>query len=252
VWVWDFGLETLRRLTTDPAPDQYPVWTPDGLRIVWSSFRDGRNGIFVANADGTGAVERLADSDVELSPNAMVPDGTGVIVRTFRTIGSNTDLFFVPLTGGGDVRPVVAATFNEQNASISPDGRWLAYQDNTSGRMQVTVRPYPDVDTGNWQVSTQGGRDPLWSRDGRELYYVNPDGTMMRVSVTLTPTFAHELPQPLFDASPYQPGIGRNFDIAPDGRFLMIKDEEVTREDEPELIVVLNWLEEVKARVKPR
>jgi len=252
VWVWDFGLETLRRLTTGPAPDQYPVWTPDGLRIVWGSFRDGRNGVYVGNADGTGTVERLADSDVELSPNAMVPDGTGVIVRSFRSLGSNTDLFFVPLTGGGDVRPVMAAPFSEQNASISPDGHWLAYQDNTSGRMQVTVRPFPDVDQGNWQVSTQGGRHPLWSRDGRELYYVNPEGTMMRVPVTLAPTFAHELPQPLFDVSPYQGGIGRNFDIAPDGRFLMIKGEERAAEEQPELIVVLNWLEEVKARVTPR
>ncbi len=252
VWVWDFGVETLRRLTTGPAPDQYPVWTPDGLRIVWSSFRDGRNGIYVVNADGTGTMERLADSDVELSPNAMAPDGTGVIVRSFRSLGSNTDLFFVPLTGGGDVRPVLAAPFNEQNASISPDGRWLAYQDNTSGRMQVTVRPFPDVDQGNWQVSTQGGRDPLWSPDGRELYYVNPQGMMMRVPVTLTPTFSHELPQPLFDASAYDSGIGRNFDIAPDGRFLMIKSEETTSEERPELIVVLNWLEEVKSRVKPR
>jgi len=251
VWVWDFNVETLRRLTTGPAPDQYPVWTPDGRRIVWSSFQDDRNGVYVVNADGTGAIERLADSDVELSPNAMVPDGTGVIVRTFRTLGSNTDLFFVPLTGG-DVRPIVAAPFSEANASISPDGRWLAYQDNTSGRTQVTVRPFPDVDEGNWQVSTQGGRDPIWSRDGRELYYVDPEGTMMRVPVTFTPTFAHELPQPLFDASSYESGIGRNFDIASDGRFLMVETEEAAVGEQPELVVVVNWLDEVRARVKRR
>jgi len=85
-----------------------------------------------------------------------------------------------------------------------------------------------------------------------ELYYVDPQGTMMRVPVSPTPMFSHELPQPLFDASPYESSIGRNFDIAPDGRFLMIKNEELTREDKPELIVVLNWLEEVKARVKRR
>ncbi len=252
VWIWDFGIESLRRLTTDPAPDQYPVWTPDGLRIVWGSRRNNENGVFVQNADGTGQAEQLATSDVELSPNAMLPDGSGVVVRTFTTLASDTNLAFVPLDVPGDVRMLLDTAFGEANASLSPDGRWIAYQDGTTGRAEVTVRPFPNLDDGNWQISTRGGREPVWSRDGRAVFYLGPDDLMMSVAVTTAPTFGHQPPQPLFDASAYVRNIGRNYDIAPDGRFLMIKRPEADTERALDLVFVLNWLDEVKARVRPR
>jgi dipeptidyl aminopeptidase/acylaminoacyl peptidase len=225
------------------------VWTPDGRRIAWGAFRNGRNGVSIMNADGSGQAERLADSDVELSPNAMAPDGAGIIARTFKTVAADTNLVLVPI-GGGDIRPIKASGFSEQNAALSPDGRWLAFQENTSGRLQVTVCPFPNVDDGSWQVSTTGGRDPLWSRDGRELFYVSPDATMMRVAVTTSPSFSHDPPQRLFDASAYEWNIGRNFDLAPDGRFLMVRPYQADDDRPEEVVVVLNWLEDLKARMR--
>ena len=248
VWIWDVRLETLRRLTSDPGPDQYPVWTPDGRRIAWSAFRNGRNGVSIMNADGTSQAERLADSDVELSPNAITPDGA-VIARTFKTVAADTNLVLVSI-GDGDARPIKATGFIEQNAALSPDGRWLAFQENTSGRLQVAVCPFPNVDDGSWQVSTTGGRDPIWSADGGELFYVGPDTTMMRVAVGTSPGFSHEPPERLFDASAYELAIGRNFDLAPDGRFLMVKPDRADDGRPEEVVVVLNWPERLKTRMR--
>jgi serine/threonine-protein kinase len=156
------------------------------------------------------------------------------------------------------VQPLIQTIFSERNGDISPDGRWMAYQSNESGQYQIYVRPFPKVDDGRWQVSTAGGTRPLWSRDGRELFYLDDRDrlTVVRVQVTAR-TFTASTPSQVL-ATPYYAGsaVGRTYDGSPDGqRFLMIKDDKSMQDPDaapPSLTVVVNWVEELKRLVPAR
>jgi serine/threonine-protein kinase len=144
----------------------------------------------------------------------------------------------------------VQTPFIERNGEVSPDGRWLAYEANDSGRFNIYVRPFPDTASGYWQVSTEGGTRPLWARNGQELFYLDPTGAVMRVAVTHGTTWAATAPTKLFDG-PYGAianQSGRTYDISPDGeRFLMIKAESSDEAGAPaSIVVVQNWGEELK------
>ena len=154
------------------------------------------------------------------------------------------DIKTVTLDGERVVEPLLATPFAESRPSISPDGRWMAYQSDESGQFDVYVRPFPDVDGGKWQVSRDGGNSPVWARDGKELFYGNGQA-MTRVAVATEPTFSASMPELLFEG-PYV-ARGRSHDVAPDGeRLLMVKRSTDTPR---EIHVVLNWFEELKARV---
>ncbi len=158
------------------------------------------------------------------------------------------------LDGTRRVTPLVQSRFIERNGIVSPDGRWLAYEANDSGRFEIFVRPFPDVNTGRWQVSTAGGTRPLWSRNQEELVYVSPDGALMGVSVARGPSWAASAPALLVKAGYYtNPGdIGRTYDMAADAqRFLLIKEERPSDETDPSagIVVVQNWFEELKRLV---
>jgi eukaryotic-like serine/threonine-protein kinase len=149
----------------------------------------------------------------------------------------------------------VRTTFNELNGEISPDGRWLAYQSNESGQNEIYVRPFPDADRGRWQVSVGGGTRPLWAHSGRELFYTVEPGRMMAVSIQAGPTFAAGNPQVVFEGAYLAPQAGRTYDVSPDGqRFLMIKEAASTDATSVphEIVVVLNWTEELKRLVPTR
>ncbi len=173
IWIWDFAREMLTRLTFDPGQDRFPVWSPDGRRIAFSSQRDGSRGNpFWQAADGTGTVERLAESDRrQVFPTAFSPDATRLIVYGDHLDNADNDDVGIVHLGDRRAVPLLQATFQERNPDLSPDGRWLAYDSNESGREQVYVRPFPDVDKGRWQVSTGGGNQPRWARNGRELFF---------------------------------------------------------------------------------
>jgi Tol biopolymer transport system component len=159
------------------------------------------------------------------------------------------------LDGTRRVTPLVQSQFIERNGIVSPDGRWLAYEANDSGRVEIYVRPFPDVNSGHWQVSTAGGTRPLWARSGQELVYVSPMGALMRVGVERASTWAATTPTMLVKEGYFTtPGglIGRTYDVSPDGqRFLMTKDGGGTDQTAapPQLIVVQNWTEELKRLV---
>jgi eukaryotic-like serine/threonine-protein kinase len=260
IWVWDFVRETLSRLTLDPASDFFPVWTPDGRRIAFQSSREGSasGNVFWQAADGTGAAERLTKSPNSQQPSAFSPDGTRLV---FNETGSKTniDIGMVALNPNGpagEPRPdmIVQTAFNEGNADVSPDGHWIAYQSNDSGRLEVFVRPFPKTDGGHWQMSTNGGGRPVWARNGRELFYIDLSNAMMAVAVRTSPTFAAGNPAKLFDGLRYHANIGgRTYDVSADGqRFLMIKDAATTDQTSSapaSLVVVEHWFEELKARV---
>ncbi len=251
IWIWDFTRETLRRLTFDPSSDWYPVWTPDGRHVAFASAREGTQNLFRKAADGTGTVERLTESENIQNSYVFSPDGKQLVYRETPPQGGN-DLGVHPLDGDGSFVPLLATEFNERNAEISPDGRWLAYQSDASGQFEIYVRPFPNVDEGLRQVSRAGGVKPLWARDGSELFYLDAGSSrLMAVSVRMdaSPDFGN--PEIVFEESYPVAFQGRTYDVSPNGeRFLMIKaggaDDETPT---PELILVLNWFEELKRLV---
>jgi serine/threonine-protein kinase len=170
------------------------------------------------------------------------------------------DLGLLALDGKDEKRtvtPLVNTPFKEDGGEISPDGRWLAYESNESGPNQIYVRPFPNVDSGHWQVSTAGGSRPAWARNGKELLYVDAkDSVLMSVPVqTGGPIFSAGAPAKVFDSKMFTASNGRTYDVSPDGqRFLLIKDGVgaggAPTASTASMVVVLNWLEELKARTR--
>ena len=158
IWVWDFARQTFTRLTFDPAADTFPVWTPDGQRLIFASLREGPSTLYWRAADGTRPVERLVEDQNPLAPYALSPDGTRLVLGVVGAgPGRPTDISMLSLEGDGRVEPLLQTMFEEGNVDLSPDGRWIAYDSIETGRSEVYVRPFPDVEGGRWQVSTTGG-----------------------------------------------------------------------------------------------
>jgi serine/threonine-protein kinase len=256
IWVWNIVRDTLTRLTFDPLWDRFPVWSPDGRRIAFSSQRDGSEGNpFWQAADGTGQVERLADQrEGQVFPTSFSPDGTRLLLIGDSAVGTGQDDIRMVSFNGGDraVTPLLATSFNERNPEVSPDGRWLAYESDETGRLEIYVRPFPEVDAGRWQVSTGGGTQPLWARSGRELFYRSGDALMV-VPNEVGRMFAAHTPARVLTGQ-YAPTLGgRNYDVSPDGqRFLMLKVGTSGDDDQSaaaRFTVVENWTEELKRLV---
>jgi Tol biopolymer transport system component len=238
-------------LTFDAANDQWPSWTPDGTRIVFSSDRDG-GGLFWKSADGSGEVERLVDRP-ETRSHAWVSENRLLFDQAPGDIGVFT-------IGADQVAEMLLDTdFVEGMPALSPDGTWLAYQSAESGQPEIYVRPFPNIDDGRWQVSTNSGFDPVWSPDGQHLFYIEapPAGTpgrMVAVQVETDSAFRASAPSPVFDIQNFAfTGGGRRFDIAPDGeRFLVRTFPDGGPAGEggfTGMILVQNWFEELTARV---
>ena len=253
IWIWDLVRETMSRLTDQAGPDEYGLWTEDGEHVVFSSVMSGRNELFWKRPDGVAQPEKLTDTTAEkLSPypNAITPDGKQVIFRS--SVGGQNDLFLVDTGGSHAIRKLLATEHDERNAALSPDGKFIVFESNLSGRYEIYARPFPDVESRQWPVSTTGGTKPAWSSDGREIFYVAGDGKLNSVPVSLTRGFELGKPAPLFDTAPYFSGAqGRNFDVAPDGkRFVMIKQPTGAEARAMPIMVVLNWADELKSRLK--
>ena len=245
IWVWDLAGETLSRLTFDSGQDRYGHWTSDGQAVLFASSREGSSGIYRKAADGTGATERLTQSGNQLTPNAVTPDGTGLVGGA--TADREEDLVFVSLQGNPTVETLVGTEFTERNAALSPDGAWMAFESNASGQYEVYVRPFPDVESGQWLISTGSGEEPAWSHDGSELFY-RESNRMMAVSVKTDSGFTYGTPQTLFEG-PYRNRDGRTYDVAADGRFLMVSGVTAADARPPEINVVINWFQELTERV---
>jgi eukaryotic-like serine/threonine-protein kinase len=257
IWIGDVARQTLTRLTFDRAADFYPVWTPDSRSILFESGRGGSGGnIFRQAADGTGPVEQLTASTAGAHYTYSIsPDGNSLVSQDSAP-ETGIDLALLRLRPMPVRAPLIRSMFGETNGEISPDGRWIAYQSNDSGREEVYVRPFPDVDRGRWQVSTDGGTRPLWARNGRELFYLDQEDLLTNVTVQTEPTFVVSRPVRLLKTHYYsgfggiQGGTtvaGRTYDVSPDGkRFLMLKD--VQRDDTMPVgfVVIVNWSEELK------
>ena len=244
IWIWDFAHETLTPLTF--GSDLNPVWTPDGRQVAFASRRDGTANLYLKAADGTGAVERLTESENPQFPYAFTSDGRQLV---FLEIDEpNLDLVVLSLEGSPE--PLLATEFSERNGEISPDGLWLAYESNASGQYEIYVRPFPNVEDGQWLISRGGGARPLWAPDGRELFYLTPGRRLMAVGVQTEPSFAPGAAEEVFGGYYAGAAFGRTYDISPDGeRFLMIKESGSDETSSTEFILVLNWFEELKRLV---
>jgi serine/threonine-protein kinase len=241
IWVYDLIRTTAARLVYGWDNGQ-SVWSPDGARLAFNSnsgTSGGRN-LFWRAADGTGEAERLTpDALVFQSFQSWSPDGR-FLVFTQNDPETKADLWILSVQDHKS-RPLLRTPASELNANISPDGRWVAYQSNQSGRPEVYVQAFPGPSR-NWQVSPDGGSFPVWARNGRELFYRNA-GWMMATDITAASEFAAGRPKRLFDASPF----ANWFDVARDGRFLMTKMDKLP--PITHLNLVQNWAEELKARV---
>jgi serine/threonine-protein kinase len=253
IWVWDFRQQRLNRVTSDTAADRGPVWTQDGQRIVFHSLREGPFNLYAQLADGTGPAERLIESTNQQTPSGVSPDGKQLLF--FEAVpGMRRDLFLLELDGTRRVRPLLQTPFEERNGLISPNGHWLVYESDRSGRFEIYVRPFPDVNAGQWPVSTAGGMRPIWARSGHELFFVAPDGALMTVRVADHGSiWDASTPVKLVEGRYYNEqtaGLGPTFDIAPDGkRFLMIKEVGGDPPPPAGIIVAQHWVEELKRLV---
>jgi Tol biopolymer transport system component len=253
IWVWNIVRETLTRVTSDPGVDQAPVWAPDGRRLVFSSQAGGAAGaLFWQLADGAGSAERLTQSSNAQIPSAVLADGSRVLFWETST-ESATDLKTVTLDGDRAVQPLLLTPQPEVSPTVSPDGRWLAYQSTDSDQTQIFVRPFPKVDEAKIQVSTGGGIGPVWAKTGEQLFFQALDGALMSVDVRGGGSWTAGAPTRLIEARYY---VGTrlagtaNYDVASDGkRFLMLKESGNDSNLSPTIVVVQNWTEEVKRLV---
>ena len=244
LWVMDLDRGTRTRMTSK-AFNSYPVWTPDGESIIFSSNRATTWNIYSKSIRGTDAPEPVAQGEYSLVPHSMSFHGN--MAASGENPGTGLDIWTVQL--GEEPHPFVVSPFSETQPQISPDGRFLAYVSDDSGRSQVYVQPYPP--TGDrWPISTERGTEPLWSPDGTELFYRHGN-TVLAVDIGAASSFEPGIPRTLFDGNylfPATSSDAREYDISRDGkRFLMVRRE--SSSIPTHINVVLNWLDELERLV---
>jgi len=269
VWIYDLRRGTRTRLTAGGS-NGFPEWSADGTQVTFESARPGLSGsLFSTSRDGSrvpqpliagpsspdtsawtrgtagllpGSVPTLSGDNPEF-PMSWSSDG-GVLAFDERKPDAERDIW--TLVQGASPSPFLVTPFDEHSAAFSPDGRWLAYVSDESGRAEVYVQPYPGPGA-KWPISSDGGTDPAWSPDGRELFYRHGDG-LMSVAVQLRSEFQAGRPKPIFEARYEAEDGARNYDVAPDGQhFVVIRADDTPQPTQ--LHLVMNWFEELRARV---
>ena len=242
IWVADVARGTLARFTFEGRVNAFPAWTPDGTRISYVSGETTQSlDLFWKRADGSAVAELLLGGDENRRNGSWAPDGRHLAF--YDTTVSGRDIRVLPV--GDDPEPFLVTPFNERIPMFSPNGLWLAYVSNESGSDEVYVRPYPGPG-GKRLVSTEGGTEPQWSRDGRELFY-RQGARLMAVPVSAGPDFSAGTPQALFDGYETDRNGITNYDVSQDGqRFLMVQGEAGSL---TKIIVAQNWVEELKRLV---
>jgi serine/threonine protein kinase len=253
IWIWDTVRETMTRLTFNEG-SEFPLWSLDGQRVAFWSF--GNSAVYWKAADGSGEDEKLASAlNRALIPLSWSSDGKTLVTKE-GTPNTSSNIGSISMEGDHKLGVLLQEKYDEDQPEISPDGRWMAYTSNESGRGEIYVRPFPDVNKGRWQISTAGGDSPLWSRNGREIFYRSGD-VVMAVAVGADPTFKTGKPETLFRGMyiSWSALEGHTWDISLDGKsFLMMKEvastnKQAAAEGPRKINIVLNWFEELKQRV---
>jgi eukaryotic-like serine/threonine-protein kinase len=250
IWVYDVGSQTLSRLPTQGAYSRAPEWTPDGRHVAYVSATGGKWEPWWVPADGSGSEERLYTTDSYTNPIRSIvfsPDGRYVILGSPR-LGTRFDLWLLPFDGSASERratPMLQSPTSESMARVSPDGRWLAYVSDETGQPEVYIRPFRRQG-GRTQVTAGGGGEPVWAPDGRRLFYRTAE-RFMAATLTTSPGLAVVRRDELFtdqfrSGDPFAP----EYDVSPDGKRLAVLQP---TEEVPEVVVVLNWLIELRPRL---
>jgi eukaryotic-like serine/threonine-protein kinase len=243
IWLMELARGTPSRLTFDPANDGDAVWSPDGVRVVFSSMREGLPNLYQKLSSGAGGEELLLKSDEAKFATDWSPDGRHVLYHAMSR--QSYDLWVLPLFGERRPEPFVRTDFQESSGRFSPDGRFVAYVSNESGRYEVYVQSFP-ASGGKWQVSNGGGASPRWRRDGRELFYLSADGKLMSVEVDgSSDRFEAGVPAPLFEPRVGAISGDSPYDVAADGRRFLVKVPVGENAPAP-VTVVLNWTADLK------
>jgi len=262
--VYNLARGTRTRLTFSDGIEGPAVWSPDGSELIYSSDEDGSDDLYRKPADGSGDAVQLTHDDLQIYVSDWSSDGRYVLAlrigQSDEELGwqNGADIGYIDLEGDGDFQPFLATPFQESEASFSPDGRWVGYQSNESGRNEVYVRPFPPAG-GRWQLSDEGGAYARWARDGSELYYRTDEG-IMGVSVqAFGDSFDASRPR-LIASGNLIGGLGgvsaggstfADYDVGPDGRFVVFPS---AGEEAPNIQlarVVVNWFPELR-RLVPR
>jgi hypothetical protein len=246
IWVYDLSTGTNSRLT-DEGVAEVPIWSPDSKRLLFTWQKSLVTNLFWQPYDGSSPMERLTTSDFNQFPGSWSPDGKKVaLVERHPNTGMDIAVLNV---GSGRVTPLLNSPFNERYPEISPDGPWLAYSSDESKRDEVYVQPFPGPGT-KYPVSSEGGVQPLWARDGRQLFYRWEDQVWV-VDIRTDGAFATSKPCLLFDHPGYYiSGPIRSYDLSLDSRrFLMMKLEQRPPAPVIEMILVQNWFGELKRLV---
>jgi serine/threonine protein kinase/Tol biopolymer transport system component len=235
IWYYDLARGNSTRVTFDSRQDGYPVWSPDGGSIAFAGNRAGHYQIYRKSAGSTAKDEVLLESPLDKFPSDWSRDGRFLIYYQIDPV-TKYDIWALPLTGDRKPFPLLQTPFNEHRATLSPDVRWLAYSSDETGKDEIYVQSFPSL--GNkWKVSDGGGTRPVWSRDGKELFYIAYDRKLMVSAVSAGAKFEAGSPRPLFLT---RPNITRFYDVSPDGRRFLLVDplpDPVT----PPINLIVNW-----------
>ncbi len=236
IWIYDLIRDVRSRFTFDPADEYSPVWSPDGNLIAYDSDRRGFDDMYQKPTSGVGADELVLKSfNVDQDARSWSQDGKFIALDyTDRKKSAKRDIWILPLTGDRKPFPFLQTEFDEGDASFSPDGKWIAYTSDESGRQEVYVSTFPDH-RGKWQVSTNGGQGPGWRKDGKELFYGSLDQKLMAVEVKAGATFEVGTPVPLFKMD-----LTTSADISSDGKRIIAVNREVATKQVP-ITIVTNW-----------
>jgi Tol biopolymer transport system component/predicted Ser/Thr protein kinase len=238
LWVHDIERDVSSRFTFDPANDDFPLWSPDGSEIVFSSQRSGDQDLYQKDASGVGAAEVLLAVGEPLIAGDWSRDGNTLLYMR-RGAETTWDIWALPMVGSREPFPLLQSEFIEVRPSFSPDGKWFAYQTNESGREEIYVRQFPGPG-GQWQVSTNGGVEPMWGENGSEIFYLDGSRNLVSVPVAIGATFEAGIPQQLFNPEIFAVTLRNRYSVSADGqRFLVLSS--MSGEAIRPTTVVLNW-----------
>jgi serine/threonine-protein kinase len=254
IWVKRLPTGPLSRLTFEGQFNGRPVWAPGGRDLIYVSNRNGRFALWQQRADGSGSARLLIEDELDISEGLWSPDGTWLIYSTIEFAEFGQDIYGIRPGVDSVPRPLVVTDFQESGPTISPNGLWLAYRSNESGRDEVYVRPFPNTDDGRWQISRAGGTEPLWSHSGQELFYIDGTGSLVAVAVAAGPGFSAGQETTLLDGSNprWVDPQYRYYDVtADDQRFVMIRTAGVAGgTSQSQVVIIDNWFTELRKKMR--
>ena len=237
IWLYDLAQGLRTRFTFGPATELQSIWSPDGSRIIFNSNRKGHFDLYQKSSTGAATEEVLLEDNVDKYPTSWSPDGRLILYTTFGAL-TEGDVFILPVSGDRKPTPFLKTRFNEDFGQFSPDGRWVTYQSNESGRNEVYVTPFPGPG-GKWQISTAGGAVARWRHDGTEIFYLAPDGKLMAAAVNgKGSSFEVGAVKPLFETRTLTGSGG--YDVSADGQRFLVNTAPEQAAAAP-ITVVVNW-----------